>query len=105
MNDHEIVAAALRWHTAHERRMVIGAEQRSYQQDQLKRTGFGGACWDIGKRLTASKRIELAAMRTLAKACAKVRSDQQRVDNANVIDVPALLIYENQDGVHHEKKI
>ena len=91
MIDREILVAALRWHTAHDRRMVIGAEQRRYQLEQKQRAGFGGSSVEIGKRLTAEKRIELSALRALAKVCAKVRSCQQHVVDADVIDLPVLL--------------
>lgn len=67
MNDREILAATLRWHTAHARRLEIGAEQRRYQSEQKQRTGFGGSDFEISQRLTAAKRPELAALRQLAK--------------------------------------
>jgi hypothetical protein len=89
MSDREIITAALRWHTLHERRMVIGAEQRRYQQTQKQRTGFGGSDYGISQRLTAAKRLELAALRSLAKLCASVRG--QQIDDADVIDVQARL--------------
>jgi len=91
MNDREILAAALRWHTLHVRRLEIGAEQRRYQTEQKQRAGFGGSSVEIGQRLTASKRAELAAMRAPAKVCTKVRSCQQHVVDADVIDLPVLL--------------
>lgn len=94
MNDREILAAALRWHTAHVRRLEIGAEQRRYQTEQKQRTGFGGSSLEIGERLTAAKRPELAALRALAAICAKVRGNQRRVSDADVIDVPMLLTHE-----------
>jgi hypothetical protein len=101
MNDREILAAALRWHTAHVRRLEIGAEQRRYQQGQMKRTGFGGSSVEIGERLTAAKRPELAALRELAAICAKVRDKQGRMSDADVIDVPVLITYNNfpQPGI------
>lgn len=89
MSDREIIAAALRWHTLHERRMVIGADQRRYQQTQKLRTGFGGSDSGISQRLTAAKRLELASLRHLAKLCASVRG--QQIDDADVIDVPMRL--------------
>jgi hypothetical protein len=91
MNDREILAAALRWHTAHKRRLEIGAEQRRYQAEQKQRNGFGGSDSEIGQRLTASKRVELAALRALAKVCAGVRGSQKHTVDADVIDVPMLL--------------
>ena len=83
MNNREILVAALRWHTANVHRLEIGAEQRRYQQEQKQRTGFGGSDCAISQRLTVAKRIELAALRALAKACAKVRSSH--IDDADVI--------------------
>ena len=89
MNDREILAACLRWHTAHVRRLEIGAEQRRYQREQKQRNGFGGSDYAIGQRLTAAKRPELAALRDLAKLCAKVRG--RHIDDADVVDVPVLI--------------
>lgn len=90
MNDRQIVAAALRWHTLQAQRLAIGAEQRRYIQAQKQHTTFGGSSVEIGKRLTAAKRLELAALRELAKLCATARG--QQVEEAKVIDAPALLI-------------
>ena len=94
MNDREILAAALRWHTAHKRRMVIGAEQRRYQLEQKQRTGFGGSDLEISRRLTAAKRVELAVLRALAKVCASVRGSQKHIVDADVMDVLPRLIHE-----------
>jgi hypothetical protein len=94
MNDREILAACLRWHTAHVRRLEIGAEQRRYQLEQKQRNGFGGSDYAISRRLTAAKRPELAALRALAAICAKVRGSH--IDDADVVDVPVLLAYDSQ---------
>lgn len=91
-NQMEIQAAALRWHTAHVQRLAIGAEQRRYQRTQKQLTGFGGADVAIGRRLTAAKRAELAALRNLAKVCESVRGTH--IDDAPVIDVPVLITYD-----------
>ncbi len=91
MNDREILAACLRWHTLHVRRLGIGAEQRRYQAEQKQLTGFGGSDYGISQRLTAAKRPEVAALRDLAAICAKVRGSQGRIDDAYVIDVHMLL--------------
>jgi hypothetical protein len=88
-NDHEILTAALRWHSAHVHRLAISAEQRRFQTDAKQRTGFGGSDCGIGQRLTAAKRPELAALRALAAICARVRGN--RIDDADVIDAPVLL--------------
>ncbi len=98
MNDREILAACLRWHTLHVHRLEIGAEQRCYQKEQKQRTGFGGSDLEIGRRLTAAKRLELAALRQLAKVCQKMRSSQQQVSDASVIDVPMRLTVDRTTG-------
>jgi hypothetical protein len=89
VNDREILAACLRWHTAHVHRLEIGAEQRRYQLAQKQRSGFGGSDYAISQRLTAAKRHELAGLRALAAICAKVRGSH--IDDADVIDVPVLI--------------
>lgn len=98
MNDREILAACLRWHTAHARRLAIGAEQRRYQSEQKQRIGFGGSDYEISQRLTAAKRVELAALRVLAKLCAKVRGKQHQLSDAAVIDVPMRLTVNRATG-------
>ena len=94
MNDREILAACLRWNTAHVRRLEIGAEQRRYQREQKQRNGFGESDYGISKRLTAAKRPELAALRALAAICAKVRGSH--IDDADVVDVPVLIAYDSK---------
>lgn len=91
-HDREIVAAALRWHTAHVNRLEISSEQRQYQATQKKRTGFGGSDFAIGKRLTAAKRPELTALRQLAKACAQARNMQACVTDVDVVEVVGLRL-------------
>jgi hypothetical protein len=64
-----------------------------FKSEQKKRTGFGGADFDLSRRVTAAKRIELAALRELAKVCAKVRGHQTQVDDARqVVDVHVRLL-------------
>lgn len=94
MNDREILAACLRWHTAHVHRLEIGAEQRRYLLKQKQRNGFGGTDYLTSQRLTAAKRHELAAQRALAAICAKVRGSH--IDDADVVDVPVLMPYDRQ---------
>ena len=108
MNDREILAAVLRWHTAHEARMAIGATKRrnekalkaygdnqfnpfapTYRESCRVRT----AADDAAEQLTQAKRKELAALRGLAKVCAKVRGSQRQVeDAAHVIDGEVRLL-------------
>jgi hypothetical protein len=91
MNDHQILTAALRWHTAHTVRMVATTASNRFKTNEKKRTGFGGSDVELSHRVTAAKRVELAALRNLAKVCATVRSNQNDVVDVDVIDLPMLL--------------
>lgn len=91
MTEREILMAALRWHTAHTRRLSVSAEQRSYQKNSKERTGFGGSSFAIGERLTPLRRAETAALRDMAKVCATVRTSQNGIADADVIDLPVLI--------------
>ena len=90
MNDRELINAALLWHTAHVRRLAVGREKRRLDA-QLKAGGDDGWCLqrsvqqsEAGRQVTELKRRELAALRELAKACARQRG---RLDVAEVIDL------------------
>jgi hypothetical protein len=108
VTDREILAAALRWHTAHEVRLSIGATKRRNEKS-LKEYGdaqfntyaptyrescrIRTAASDAAEQLTPAKSVELAALRELAKVCARVRGNQKQVDDANeVIDVEVKLL-------------
>jgi hypothetical protein len=93
MNDREVISAALRWHTAHEARLAHTTASNRFKSEQKKRDGFGGSEYNLSQKVTAAKRVELAALRKLAKACQAVRTEQERVADADVIDVPARLTY------------
>lgn len=89
-HDRELVHAALQWHTAYARRLALGKDKRRLDA-QLKAGGDDGWCVqrcveqnETGRQLTELRRKELAALRTLAKACAKQRG---RLDMADVIDL------------------
>ncbi|WP_295993475.1 hypothetical protein [Rugamonas sp.] len=93
-NDRELIHAALMWHAAHARRLAIGAEKR--RLDKLLKTEglsiFSPAYTQQGnaaRQLTELKRKELAALRALAKACAKQRG---RLDVADIIDVGGAMV-------------
>jgi len=58
MTETQITAAALRWFTARQRRLAIGAEQRRFRKEFKTLTGFGGADFDISHHQQA-KRQEL----------------------------------------------
>lgn len=97
MNDTELTAAALRWHTAHVRRLAEGKEKRRLDA-QLRASGDGAWCLqrvtqqnDAGRHLTELKRKELAALRELAKACAKQRGHLQAADVIELDGVVVLL--------------
>lgn len=97
MSDPEILAAALRWHTVHTKRLAIGAENARRQKAERadyrdgQRRYFGPSSRETAPLVTAAKRVELAALRNLAKVCAKVRDSQHDVVDADVIDLPMLL--------------
>lgn len=109
MNDRQILAAALRWHTAHTARMVATTASNKFKTDAKKRTGFGGSDVELSNRVTAAKRIELAALRNLAQVCAKVRNSQHDVVDADVIDVPGhqgtSTTFHNAGYAHPEKTL
>lgn len=92
MNDREILAACLRWHTARVHRLEIGAELRRYRVERKQRSDFGSSDYEIVRRLTAARRPELAALRALAAICVKVRGCQ--IEDADVINVPDQLTYD-----------
>lgn len=98
VNEREILAARLRWHTAHTKRLTIGAENaRRLKAERAdyhneRREYFGPPSLETGPLVTAAKRVELAALRALAKVCAKVRGSH--IDDADVIDVPVLLTWD-----------
>ncbi|MFZ2220172.1 MAG: hypothetical protein WAV85_16035 [Rhodoferax sp.] len=99
MNDHEIMTAALKWHTIYTKRLTIGKEnakrlkaERADYQDGHPRY-FGPCPGETAPLLTAIKRKELAALRELARVCAKVRGHQREVDDARqVVDVEVKLL-------------
>ena len=93
MNDREILTATLRWHKAYEVRMQATTISNRFKSERKKRTGFGGADFGLSANVTAAKRVELAALRELAKVCTKVRGHQKDVDDAyQVVDVEIRLL-------------
>jgi|SRR5471032_2879455 len=93
-SDRDLVHAALQWHSAHARRLAVGTEKRRLDK-LLKAEGlsvFSPAYTQQGnaaRLLTELKRKELAALRLLAKACARQRG---RLDVADVIDVDGAVV-------------
>jgi hypothetical protein len=94
MKDPDVVVVALRWHRAHEARMKATTANNKFTTDKKKPTGFGGSDCELSRKVTAAKRVELAALRELARACAKVRDCQRHVSDADVIDVVAQITYD-----------
>ncbi|QRX83262.1 hypothetical protein [Glaciimonas sp. PAMC28666] len=83
MNDREIVAATLRWHTARTHRLLIGAQKR--RADELE--GFWNAGLQIEKalELTQARRVEQTALRVLAKGCKEHRGHLDMVEDADMV--------------------
>ncbi len=113
MNDREILTAALRWSTAFEDRKEIGNKKRLFEkhlrifgasQFDVHSPTYQHTSWlrraesDASLQLTVARKRERAAMRDLAKVCAKVREGQSHVADADVIDVPVRLTYEHEHG-------
>lgn len=94
-SNRELINAALLWHTAHARRLAVGKEKRRLDA-QLKAGGDEGWCLqrsvqqsEAGRQVTELKRRELAALRALAKVCAKQRG---HLEAADVIDVDGAVV-------------
>jgi hypothetical protein len=93
MNDREILAAALRWHTVHERRMAASSKLYEHKKAEKQRTGYFSSDCKLSLNVTEAKRVERAALRVLAKVCEKVRGNLKQVDDANeVFDVEVKLL-------------
>ena len=98
MNDREILTAVLRWHTAYEIRLAHVTVHNKFKSEQMMLEGYGGSDLELGGSVTAAKRVELAALRKLAKACRALRASQSQVADVDVIDVPIRLTHEYQEG-------
>lgn len=93
MTDREILTSTLRWHSAHVVRMQATTISNRFKSESKKSSGFGGADCRLSAAVTAAKRVELAALRELAKVCARVRGQQKEVDDARqVVDVEVKLL-------------
>ena len=71
MTDREIITAALQWHATNIERLQASAESTRYRRASKAVTDYGGSRPMLSRRVTDAKRVELAALRILAKACAK----------------------------------
>lgn len=102
MNDNELTAAALRWHSARTVRLAIGARKRKLDAQEKA----GGDCgWslqrrmeqiDVERELAEARRHESAALRCLSKACARQRGHLQAADivelDGAVVVLPAAAL-------------
>ncbi len=84
-NDREIVIAALRWHAARDRRLEAGRQKRNLEAMEDGRYLRGH--YELSLRVTELKRLELALLRTLAKACAMQRAYLGRAENAITVQL------------------
>jgi hypothetical protein len=94
MNNQEILASALRWHTTHQRRLAASAKLYEHKKAKKQSTGYFSSDYQLSLKVTEARRLERAALRQLAKLCEVVRGSQ--IDDAaevgTFIDVPCKLI-------------
>ncbi|MDB4873314.1 MAG: hypothetical protein JWL97_4318 [Gemmatimonadales bacterium] len=90
-NDRELIHAAMRWHLLQSHRAALNAVRRKMEKEIWPNgSGYAGlhplysAHGDVKVQITATKQKERAALRLLAKACAKQRG---HFDLADVIDL------------------
>jgi hypothetical protein len=92
--DRELIHAALAWSAAHARRLAIGKQKRQLDR-KLKAESFAifsptrEQQATAARQMTELKRRELAALRVLAKACAKQRG---ALDTSEVIDLVGAVV-------------
>jgi hypothetical protein len=92
MNDREILASTLRWHTTHQRRLAASAKLYEDKKAAKQSTGhFYSSDCGLSLKVSEAKRVERAALRALAKVCANVRGNQLLVCDAEVVELPALM--------------
>lgn len=83
LNDQHIIAASLRWHTAHKRRLEAGAWLRKLRlANKGVRPLLQASDTDASRQLTEAKRAERAALKQLASLCEKVRASHRQADDA-----------------------
>lgn len=92
MNDHEIVAAALRWHKAYAIRLIVSSEKRREKHHSKQQRGYAIASSATAKRHSEARRLELAALRALSKVCASVRTNRQ--DVTDVVELLPMLAHD-----------
>lgn len=83
LNDKQIIAACLRWHTTRLRRLDVGAELRKIREaNKGVRPLLQTSDIDASRQLTEAKRVERAALKQLAALCEKVRASHRQADDA-----------------------
>lgn len=88
LSEMEAQCARVDQYRAHEARLAAGTASNKFKSEQKRTTGFGGADCDLSRRVTAAKKIELAALRELTRACTKFRGGLRQADDADeIIDV------------------
>jgi hypothetical protein len=92
MFEREILAAVLRWHTSHVRRLAATAKLYEHSKAQRQTSGHSTSDLGLSANVIEAKRIERAALRALAKVCDGVRGSQHQVTDADVIELPVLRI-------------
>lgn len=92
MNDHETLASALRWHTTHQSRLAASAKLYEHRKAARQSIGHYSSDYLLTLNVTEAKRVERAALRALAKVCANARGIQLQVCDAEVVELPMLMI-------------
>ena len=97
----DVTHAALHWHAIYCHRMALNAKRLALEKKQCPRPP--GLAWDpdywtladVKAQITATKHKERAALKVLAKACAKQRAEFARAD---IIDVDVHQISSDGDA-------
>ncbi|MDM5178483.1 hypothetical protein PO883_14895 [Massilia sp. DJPM01] len=95
MSARDVTHAALKWHAIHAHRMALNAKRLALEKEVRLRPG--GLKWDAGywtysdvkAQITATKHKERAALKVLAKACAKQRAE---FEQAEIVDVDVRMV-------------
>lgn len=69
MSDRDIAAAAMRWHSARARRLVLARQLRGREGESASSLLTDPALRDLQWRFNECKRAERLALSALAKAC------------------------------------
>ena len=104
MHNRELTNAALRWHVAHAQRLEVSRIKRRIDA-QMRAGGDDGWCVqrcveqnETDRQLAQAKRREQAALRELAKACARQRENLQTADVIDLDDAVMVLSYNRRES-------